>query len=212
MNWKLVLSRFKWAIALVAATLAVWVLLLPELKRSALLDRGALEGTVQEILGHRSRIVEIDAQIAGAGSLHDEYERLVADGFAAPQDRLAVAEIIEAAAAEHGLVQADYVFSPAQSFSDPEGRFGGVGVEVTRITIEVGAMLDHDLLDFATALLDGMPGHARLAAVRLEKVGRIDRTALLEIPPESIPIFIEGQFVVDWRTALPPAPADEAGR
>lgn len=130
----------------------------------------------------------------------ERYEDALGRGILAPQNRLEARHRLEDMQGYHYLVRMAFEMAAVRTQPGP----GGHEILSTPITIEVGAMLDHDIFTLLRGLERAFPGYAVLRGFRLARQTEVTEDALARITAGQPVPFVSGSITLDWRTARAP--------
>jgi hypothetical protein len=79
----------------------------------------------------------------------------------------------------------------------------------TEVTVDMSGLTDVDLVAFARAVTDRMPGDVRVTALDVERRQSVDRDLLARIRAGERVALVEGRLQFDWRMLRPDAAAGD---
>lgn len=167
--------------------------------------RTARAQTAQTQAQARQAAMDYDYVVANA----DRYEDALARGALDPQDRLKARERLDELMRETYLVRLGYEMAAVKT----EPADGGYSIVTTPLTLEVSAMLDHDVFVLLRALDGAFPGYGVLKGFRIARADPVNADALKKVAAGTPVAFITGTISLDWRSARAPGDAvREAGQ
>jgi len=195
--------------AMLGVVLLVWLLAIPMVVEYHARTAGVVAQLQAELLGLRGETIAKQAEGDQLRRTTGEYEALVAEGVASPQDRLAAAAIIERQAKLHNLRDVRFAISPERQLEGPAFRNGDTSVIATEININVAGLLDTHLIDYLNAVRQQLPGRSQILVVTLEKTAAMPQGAALEAAGTG-QSYAGASATLLWRTIKPPPPAVRA--
>lgn len=137
------------------------------------------------------------------------FERLLGDGFLDRQNRLAAAKTLERLRGAYGLAGLQYEIRPEARRGDlvPAGQ--DLSVISTEVSITMRGLLDTDLVAFARAVTDELPGQVRLKSLALQRARTPDEDGLQALRDGQWVSFVQGKAVFEWRTLRFPTAEEE---
>jgi hypothetical protein len=184
------------AVALVA--LAVWygnARLAADVERLELDKRTMLA----EIVRLEARAEALDDDLRTIREREADAAALRAARFAAPQDRLAVSEALDALGIEHRINRLRVSFAPEEVIVDRPYTGGVVELVSTPVSITLDAASEGDVLGFLDALPALFSGVATAESLRLRRVG--DGEAQAPEPASGHrPSVMSAQIALRWET------------
>lgn len=191
--------------AWLAAVIAALVLVLGGVKFAAL-DPALLaaqsagqtwEGEVEELTAERDRLRQERTRVEQHRS---QFQQLTERGFLAPPDRLAAGSLIERLATEHRLIGLRFLMGPQALVEDPKAHALGYLIHTTPLTVEARGYLDQDLLAFAAALVEELPGQAGLTRLAIERTVERRPGLLIDLARGKPVELVAATMAFDWRT------------
>lgn len=131
------------------------------------------------------------------------FTALLGRGMIDPQDRLAATRLLDRLRESHGLSWIQYELAPETLFEDRDARAAGYAIVSTRITIQMSGLYDSDLLNFAQAVIDEIPGHVRPLTFSLKRINAANEENLDSLRQGQTLDFISGEMTFEWNTLRP---------
>jgi hypothetical protein len=150
----------------------------------------------------RNNVSQVRKQNVDLRRLADEYPDLrrrydaaMADGIAAPLDRLALVGFAQGWAAHHHLSDLHYRLAAEPGKPAASQRYR---VDTERVVFDHGGLLDGDVRDFIQALMAQQPGHFRVAEIQIERVRDIDASYLAAARYGTLPATLKSKIDLEW--------------
>ena len=184
----------------------IWLLLIPDLidRHDEIVNLEAqLEGerqTLQTQLNQRRNDLRDLAQFQA------NYEKLVAQGFAAPQNRLDAARTLERLAGEHKLNSAKYTIAAETVLSEAMYRPGDLETVSTSIELTLSSVLERSIVAYLQAVQQALPGQVTMVDFRAEKAAMLTPQAEQD-DATSRRDFVRAYDILQWRTVRQRGPA-----
>lgn len=195
--------------ALLAGALLLWAIAIPTIEGYYEQTAGVVKQLQVELQGLRAETGRKQSEAEQLSRSIDEYNRLIGQGLAAPQDRLAAGATIERLAHLHHLGTPRYTISPERQVEGAAFKAGEIGVVSAEITIAVDGLLDTHIAAYLDALREALPGRTQLLAVTLEKSAVVPAGPALAAGGMD-QVFTRGTASLLWRTIRLPSPPTKA--
>jgi len=196
----------------VGVALAIWLVAIP-----GLIDRhDAIVGVETQLEAERqalqSQLTQRRNEVRDLTQFQSVYERLVKEGFTAPQNRLEAARTMERLGALHKLNTAKYAIAAEAVLNEPIYRPGDLETVSTTIELTMGAVLERNVVGFMLALQQALPGRVTLTDFRAEKALALSPEAELD-DQRARQDFVRATATMQWRTVRqrPPGSAPRTG-
>lgn len=165
---------------------------------------GKIELEQQRLNRLLSEISSTNAEITDTRREYDfvinnipRYEQALERNILSPQDRLAARHMLDDLYYRHHLVSLNYEFSQANFL--PAGNTHEV--VSTPIVLQVGAMLDRDIMSMLRTLERSLPGYPVFRSITLKGIDTIQEADLVAIRAGTPVAFFQGEIRLEWRTA-----------
>jgi hypothetical protein len=151
--------------------------------------------TVAEKVSLQRDIKTLEADITFIKEHQKEIDFLIKKGWFIPKSRLIAGEAITKL--QGSLNDVQYTFEPetTKSLKDSQDTF-----KMTKIELEVGALLDTDIYSFIHNLLETFPGILIPRELTLSRSAEINENNLLALRHNTRPHFITGKLIFEWVT------------
>lgn len=192
-----------------AVALGIWLLLIPDLidRHDAIVNLEAqLEGERQTL---QTQLNQRRNDLRDLTQFQSGYERLVAQGFTAPQNRLDAARTLERLGSEHKLNSAKYTISAETVLTEAMYRPGDLETVSTNIELTLSSVLERSIVAYLQAVQQALPGRVTLIDFRAEKVAMLTPQAEQD-DARSRQDFVRANVILQWRTVRQRSPAGPA--
>ncbi len=198
--------------AMLVVALVLWLVAIPVVKGYHERTAGVVDQLQTELQSLRTETLRKQSEADQLRRTIGDYDRLIAEGIAVPQDRLLAAATIERLAKLHNLGTPRFTIGAENPIDGPQYKAGDIGVVAAEIIIEAGGLLDTQLIDFLQAVRSELPGRTQFVTVSLEKA------AIVPVGPQlaaggTNQVLARGTATLLWRTIrLPAAPNKAAAK
>lgn len=145
-----------------------------------------------EKLSLQKKIRALENDIAFVKDHQKELDFLVSKGWFLPKNRLIAGEILEKL--RGSLNKVHYTFEPENAKNMGEEY----AFKVTKIVLEVAALLDSDVYEFIQEILKEFPGILIPLEFTLTRGEEINEKNLLALRQKDGPNFIDGKLIFEW--------------
>ena len=122
----------------------------------------------------------------------EELDFLIEKGWFIPKNRLIAGEILEKLRVSLNEIQ--YTFEP-EIIQNLEEEYP---FKVTKIIIEVGALLESDIYEFLDTILEKFSGILRLHEFTLSHGEEVNKKNLSALRKNVCPNFVKGKLIFEW--------------
>lgn len=171
--------------------------------------RDGLANAMQNLNHERATAAADQAYVAANRAVH---RTLLARGLTRPQDRLAAAALLERLREAHRLNGIHYSFGPARDLAAGPGRLSRLQIRASDVVIDMNGVTDHDLLGFARAVMEQLPGDVRITTLQLERLGAPARQVLDRLRAGEPVTLVTGRLELEWRSLIMPEPRTSGAR
>jgi hypothetical protein len=143
----------------------------------------------------RTEITEIQQQKSG-------YELLKNAGFFSEQNRLVAKNRIEDIQKRTGILKAAYSVGTGTIIENPSAKEAGYAVLESDISINIEAMDDVDIYNFAFWMENALPGHMTIDSLDIVRTKDINEATIREIGTGNPVTLLTGKIALTWRTMV----------
>jgi hypothetical protein len=143
----------------------------------------------------RTEISEIQDQ-------KSSYELLKTAGFFSQQNRLVAKNRIEAIQQKTGILKAGYNIGAGSIIENASAKEAGYAVLESPIEVNLEALDDVDIYNFAYWIENALPGHMTLNSLDISRTKELNEATLREIGTGKPVTLLTGKLSLSWRTMV----------